>query len=139
MSSLKSLLKFFTINLAGAAFIAAIWVVGWLPTLLGADRTGLVSVIFGLGIIALGLILFGRTEGARWLGDSLVILGLIGTAIGIFIAFGDLEIGGGFESRTIAANTVINGLWTAVTTTIAGLTSSLWVDLNLFLCRDDDG
>lgn len=68
--------------------------------------------------------------------DALLSLGMIGTLIGFLIvlgqAFTDIDPGN-IESMTSAISVLANGMSTALTTTLVGLCTSLWLKLQLVI------
>jgi hypothetical protein len=109
---------------------------------LGADRSPINAVVWDLQcadaggraemIALLRLRLGNRIAGVRYVANTLVLLGLIGTVIGFIIALsgvdataaGDVEAIGPMVSRLVA------GMSVALYTTLAGSVLNIWLMLN---------
>jgi len=176
------LLRFLLINIVGFALLGAVYLQGWIATLLAADRSYLSIVIFavfmgGLGFCALRvwqtsrdinqakafdplapsttadyiaklrgrsgesrsifasalrLRLTHRISAVRHAAGSLVLLGLIGTVIGFIIALSGVDPERASDVKSIApmVSTLIEGLSTALYTTLVGAVLNVWLMIN---------
>ena len=85
-----------------------------------------------LAAAALKLKLSGRVAVVRQIGNSLVMLGLIGTVIGFIIALSgvDPSLAGDVDSISPMVSTLIAGMSVALYTTLVGSVLSLWMTVN---------
>jgi MotA/TolQ/ExbB proton channel family len=83
-------------------------------------------------ISALRLKLTQRIAGVRYTANSLVLLGLIGTVIGFIIALSgvDPDKAGDFNAVAPMVSTLIEGMSTALYTTLVGAVLNVWLMVN---------
>ena len=77
----------------------------------------------------------------KWLAVHVVRLGLLGTVVGLIIAFSAAKSGGSAdpnEIRTMIA-TVIDGMYVSLYATLLGIGTNLWLKINLRLLGNIDG
>ncbi len=90
-----------------------------------------VSVVFALGMLC---ILLKRFSDAEWIAQNILFLGLLGTVVGLIIAFSPLRtISSDPEAIKATIGGVIDGMFVALFVTVFGITSRLWLKLNLKL------
>lgn len=78
--------------------------------------------------------LFGNINFIKWIANSLVTLGLIGTVIGFIIAFSAIDaasVGDVDKVGQLVAG-LTNGMGIALYTTLTGAAFNLWLNLNYF-------
>lgn len=147
----------FIANFAGACFVAWAWVMGYVTRLLAADGAHMALVIgavFAYGLAA--TFWYGRkvdyvgtgSRSARTLWQprfithtahlhdlftALLMLGVVGNAIGFLSAFGGIDISSLTtpEGMRAAGAQLLAGSGTAFGSTIVGLTLALWTMVNL--------
>lgn len=146
------------VNACGGALVVWAWQQGYVETVYAGDISRLTYVITGLFIIGLvssfiraskvsGLLNQVKagnrvsvngpkiTEKAAHLADIsnwLVILGLLGTVIGFFIALSGVDQNGLASASGVqmAVGKLMEGMQVAFTTTLLGGFLSLWLDIN---------
>jgi hypothetical protein len=130
--------RFIVLQVILAAAIFAAWITGIaaLPFQgLSAPFCIAVSIAFALGMLC---ILLKRFSDANWIATRILRLGLLGTVVGLVMAFG--AAGNGISADPDAARTiighVIEGMRVALYVTLFGVSSSLWLELNLRLLHD---
>jgi hypothetical protein len=90
-----------------------------------------VAVVFAVGM---GCVLLKRWDDAQWISQNILFLGLLGTVIGLIIAFSPLRtVSSDPEAIRAAISHVIDGMFVALFVTVFGITSRLWLKLNLRL------
>lgn len=131
-------------NICGAAGLIAAWRLGYVQQVVEADAVHMayiIAAVFAVGIVSnfwctvkatavrfkgmarrdvVGLQI--RTEHLRDIFAALFILGIIGNAVGMIVAFG----GGSGDAGEIAQR-VLAGIGTSFGSTVAGLTLALWL------------
>lgn len=153
------LYRLIVLNACGFAFIVWAWMQGMVDLVMDADPTKITHVIAALflfGLVSLGwralkvnaAIDFGPTlliknrRAARkmpaqneHLGDIpeyLVLLGLIGNAVGFLMAFGGIDMSalGSADGLMAAGTQILAGIGTAFGSTVAGCVLALWAMIN---------
>jgi hypothetical protein len=140
------LLQLALINLAGFALLAAAYHQGWIGMVVEADGTGMSIAIFGvfLGGLAictykvwrlgaeLNMAIADRIIVVRYIANSLVLLGLIGTVLGFIIALSavDPSAAGDVQAIEPMVTQLIQGMSVALYTTLVGAVLNLWLTVN---------
>jgi hypothetical protein len=152
--------RLFIANFAGACFVAWAWVMGYVTRLLAADgahMTLVIGAVFAYGLAAtfwFGSAVDARLKQNMWCGGeralahaglqrntahlhdlftALLMLGVVGNAIGFLSAFGGIDIASLTtpEGMRAAGAQLLAGSGTAFGSTIVGLTLALWTMVNL--------
>lgn len=81
---------------------------------------------------ALELRLFSRIQFIRFIGNTLVMLGLIGTVVGFVMALKGVDAQSAGDARAIGGmvSTLIEGMGVALYTTLVGSVLNLWLTAN---------
>ena len=97
-----------------------------------------VLAVFGAGMIA---ILLRRWKYAEWVATHVLRLGLLGTVVGLIIAFSAASKGISPEPGAMQALVahVIDGMFVALFVTFFGVGANLWLKLNCLLLGAADG
>jgi hypothetical protein len=108
--------RFAVINLVGVALLAAAWAEGFLLKPYRADASGmcyLITVLFLVGLVAVSR---KDWQTVRWLGNSLVYLGMVGTVLGLIMTVSDLSVdkAQSFESF----KTIVTAIYVVILDTI---------------------
>ena len=114
-------MRFWVLNLTGAALLAAGWMQGAVANVFMGDQTGMTFGIAAVFLVGLALAARGRWGGAEYVSLILPTLGLLGTVIGFSMALTGVA-GDDIVLRDIGVHTALN-------TTIVGLSGSLWLGL----------
>lgn len=117
------------LNLTGAAAFGAAWLQGWANVPFQQDQTWIstgIAVVFLIGLVQAWR---GRWRTVRWTEEALVMLGLIGTVIGMSIALASLDASAAddVEAARAMINAVALGFGTALYTTLVGAVGALWL------------
>lgn len=148
------ILRFTLTNIIAISLLAIAWVQGYIQAIFSADQTHLTVIIFGLFLYGLALsayrclgISHALDAGSTPLSDielkqkiapvqdhanNLVLLGLIGTVLGFIIAMSgvDPETVSDVDSMAPMVSTLIQGMSTAMYTTLVGSVLNLWLMTN---------
>ncbi len=90
-----------------------------------------VSIAFAIGMLAIAL---KRFSDAQWIASNILFLGLLGTVVGLILAFYPLRtVSSDPEAIRAAIGGVIDGMFVALFVTVFGIVSRLWIKLNLRL------
>ena len=97
-----------------------------------ADSTYMTWGIAGVFLFGLVYAAFGKWGTVEWIADKLVFLGLLGTVLGFIIALSGVDPATVGEASAIAPMVarLIDGMGTALHTTLVGAIGYVWLDLN---------
>lgn len=138
--------KWWTVFNAGIiALVLAEYFYGLTEFLLASDVTYLsfaiivIAVLFGISVL-IGFSNMkspGAENSTHWFASDVVLnLGMMGTLIGFLIVLGQAFEGidpSSIDSMTTAITVLATGMSTALTTTLVGLISSVWMKLQLVI------
>jgi hypothetical protein len=127
--------RFAVLNLIGAALLLAAWAEGILYRPYAADSSGmcwLITVLFAWGLVR---VLRRDWGSVRWIGNTLVYLGMVGTVIGLIITVSDLSAdkGQSFEDFKAVVTSIYIGSGTALYTNLLACVGYLWLGTNAHL------
>ena len=127
--------RFAVINLIGLALIGAAWAQDLLAKPYVADTSGisyLITVLFLGGLVAV----FRKDwQTVRWVGNTLVYLGMVGTVLGLIMTVSDLSVdkAQNFESFKTLITAIYIGSGTALYTNLLACIGYLWLGTNAHL------
>jgi hypothetical protein len=127
--------RFAVLNLIGAALVLAAWGEGLLYRPYAADSSGmcwLITLLFAWGLFR---VLRRDWSSVRWVGNTLVYLGMVGTVIGLIITVSDLSAdkGQSFEDFKAVVTSIYIGSGTALYTNLLACVGYLWLGTNAHL------
>lgn len=125
-------LKLSILNILFAVVTWLLYRDGILATAWLNDTLFIIPSILALG--AIGMIHIGhKVRTTRWCAETAVVLGFVGTAYGIWMAFGGIDPAQVGNTSAIAGilSTLLKGLGAALWTTLAGVYVSLILSANL--------
>lgn len=133
----------FVFNVGVLALAVGQFQFGLMSLLYGADSTYLSFLILAIAVgtsVALGVVrktVRGSDNNMFWfLSDAVLSIGMVGTLFGFLLvlgsAFTDVDTTS-TESMTAAIAVLAAGMSTALTTSLVGLVSSLWLKLQLVI------
>lgn len=133
-------IKFWLLNSAGAAILAALAFAGYAQIPFAADDTYMthgIAVLFMAGLVTVAL---RRWQTARWIADRLIFLGLLGTVVGFVIALSGVDPAkvGDVEAIGPMVGALLDGMATALFTTLIGSIGYLWLSVNAWLLAGED-
>jgi NADH:ubiquinone oxidoreductase subunit 2 (subunit N) len=129
------LARFAIINLVGVALLAAAWAEGLLWKPFRADESGmcyLITVLFVVGLVAVAR---KDWQTVRWIGNTLVYLGMVGTVLGLIMTVSDLSVdkAQNFESFKTIITAIYVGAGIALYTNLLACIGYLWLGTNAHL------
>ena len=96
-----------------------------------------------MAIAALGVlcVFLQRWRDVEWLATHVVRIGLLGTVIGLIIAFSAAKSGGAADPDAIRPMiaAVVDGMYVSLYATLLGIATNLWLKINLRLLGHVDG
>lgn len=135
MARVPFLARFAIINLVGAALLAAAWAEGLLLKPYRADESGmcyLITVLFVVGLISVAR---KDWQTVRWIGNTLVYLGMVGTVLGLIMTVSDLSVdkAQSLESFKAIITAIYVGAGIALYTNLLACIGYLWLGTNAHL------
>jgi hypothetical protein len=133
--------RFVVLQAIGAAGIASFWIAGIAGKPFESDNAFLCWLIVGLAALGIVCVFLRRWHDVQWLATHVVRLGLLGTVIGLIIAFSAAKAGGSTdpsEVRPMIA-AVVDGMYVSLYATLLGIATNLWLKINLRLLGRIDG
>jgi NADH:ubiquinone oxidoreductase subunit 2 (subunit N) len=127
--------RFAVINLVGVALLAAAWAEGLLLKPYRADESGMCYVITVLFLIGLAAVSRKDWQTVRWIGNTLVYLGMVGTVLGLIMTVSDLSVdkAQSFESFKVIIASIYVGAGIALYTNLLACIGYLWLGTNAHL------
>ncbi|MGE0117246.1 MAG: MotA/TolQ/ExbB proton channel family protein [Dongiaceae bacterium] len=125
----------------GAAVVAALWIAGLAGRPFESATAPLCWLIAGIGGLGILCVFLQRWRDVQWLATHVVRIGLLGTVVGLIIAFSAAREGGSAdvaEVKTMIA-AVVDGMYVSLYATLLGIAVNLWLKINLRLLGNVDG
>ena len=140
VSQVPFLARFTVINLVGVALLAAAWAEGLLLKPYRADVSGmcyLITVLFVVGLVAVAR---KNWQTVRWIGNTLVYLGMVGTVLGLIMTVSDLTVdkAQSFESFKGIIAAIYVGAGIALYTNLLACIGYLWLGTNAHLLAGEE-
>jgi MotA/TolQ/ExbB proton channel family len=119
----------------GAAGLVGLWIAGIAGKPFEGDTAFLCWLIAGIAALGILCVFLQRWRDVEWLATHVVRIGLLGTVVGLIIAFSAAKAGGSADpseiGQMIAA--VVDGMYVALYATLLGIATNLWLKINLRL------
>jgi hypothetical protein len=125
----------------GGAGIAGLWTAGIAGKPFEGDNAFLCWLIVGMGALGILCVFRRRWNDVQWLATHVVRIGLLGTVIGLIIAFAAAGNGGSASPDEIKpmVAAVVQGMYVSLYATLLGIATNLWLKINLRLLGGIDG
>jgi NADH:ubiquinone oxidoreductase subunit 2 (subunit N) len=127
--------RFAVINLIGLALVGAAWAQDLLSKPYAADASHMCYLITVLFVIGLICVFRKDWQSVRWVGNTLVYLGMVGTVVGLIMTVSDLTVdkAQNFESFKTLITAIYVGSGTALYTNLLACIFYLWLGTNAHL------
>jgi MotA/TolQ/ExbB proton channel family len=125
----------------GAAIVAALWIAGLAEKPFQGVTAPLCWIILAIGALGIVCVFLQRWRDVQWLAIHVVRIGLLGTVVGLIIAFSAAASGGSNnpdEIRPMIA-AVVSGMYVSLYATLLGIATNLWLKINLRLLGNFHG
>jgi uncharacterized membrane protein YidH (DUF202 family) len=125
----------------GAAMIVGLWIAGQAGKPFEGNNGPLCWIIVGMGLLGIGCVFAQRWNDVQWLATHVVRIGLLGTVVGLIIAFSAAGQSGSAnpdEIKPLIA-AVVNGMYVSLYATLLGISTNLWLKINLRLLGNFHG
>jgi MotA/TolQ/ExbB proton channel family len=125
----------------GAAFVMGLWIAGLASKPFEGDTAALCWIILGIGALGIACVFLQRWRDVQWLATHVVRIGLLGTVVGLIIAFSAAAQGGSSSPEEIKPmiSAVVNGMYVSLYATLLGIAVNLWLKINLRLLGNFHG
>jgi len=119
----------------GAAMVAGLWIAGLAGKPFEGNNGPLCWIIIGMGVLGIGCVFMQRWNDVQWLATHVVRIGLLGTVVGLIIAFSAAAQGGSTNPDEIKPMiaAVVSGMYVSLYATLLGIGTNLWLKINLRL------
>lgn len=125
----------------GAAMLAGLWIAGLAGKPFEGNNGAVCWIILGMGLLGIGCVFMQRWKDVQWLATHVVRIGLLGTVVGLIIAFSAAGQGGSTNPDEIKPmiSAVVNGMYVSLYATLLGIGTNLWLKINLRLLGNFHG
>jgi hypothetical protein len=125
----------------GAAMIAGLWIAGVAGKPFEGNSGALCWIIIAMGLLGIGCVFMQRWNDVQWVATHVVRIGLLGTVVGLIIAFSAAGQGGSTNPEEIKPMiaAVVNGMYVSLYATLLGIGVNLWLKVNLRLLGNFHG
>lgn len=140
-TQLAFLSRFVVLQTIGAALIAALWIASLVQKPFDGATAPLCWIILGIGALGIVCVFLQRWHDVQWIAVHVVRIGLLGTVVGLIIAFSAAASGGSSnpdEIRPMIA-AVVSGMYVSLYATLLGIATNLWLKINLRLLGNFHG
>jgi hypothetical protein len=123
------------------AFIAMLWMSGLAAKPFEGESGIVCAIILAVGAAGILCVYLQRWNDVQWIATHVVRIGLLGTVVGLIIAFSAASTSAGSspdEVRTLISS-VVNGMYVSLYATLLGIGVNLWLKINLRLLAGSDG
>jgi MotA/TolQ/ExbB proton channel family len=129
------------LQVIGGAGVVGLWIAGFANKPFAGENGFLCWLIVGMGALGILCVFLRRWADVQWLATHVVRVGLLGTVIGLIVAFAAAKSGGSTdpsEVRPMIA-AVVDGMYVSLYATLLGIATNLWLQINLRLLGKIDG
>jgi MotA/TolQ/ExbB proton channel family len=125
----------------GAAAVVGLWTAGIAGKPFESDNAFLCWLIVAIAALGILCVFLQRWRDVEWVATHVVRIGLLGTVIGLIIAFSAAKAGGSADPSDIKPMiaAVVDGMYVALYATLLGVATNLWLKINLRLLGPDHG
>jgi hypothetical protein len=125
----------------GAAGVVGLWIAGIASKPFEGDNAFLCWLILGVAALGILCVFLQRWRDVEGLATHVVRLGLLGTVVGLIIAFSAAKAGGAADPNEIKSMiaAVVDGMYVSLCSTLLGIGTNLWLKINLRLLGHVDG
>jgi MotA/TolQ/ExbB proton channel family len=134
--------RYIVLQSIGCAAVLWLWMANLAQKPFQGDNAFLCLTIVGIALLGLVCVFLRRWGDVQWLATNVVRLGLLGTVVGLIIAFSAATTGSAAADPNVVRpmiTAVVNGMYVALYATLLGIAVNLWLKINLRLLGDIDG
>lgn len=125
----------------GATFVTGLWIAGIADKPFAGDNAFLCWLIVGVAALGVLCLFLQRWKDVEWIAVHVVRVGLLGTVIGLIIAFSAASAGGSDDPDQVRAMIaqVVDGMYVSLYATLLAIATNLWLKINLRLLGGQHG
>jgi hypothetical protein len=125
----------------GAALLAGLWVGGLAGKPFEGDNAFLCWLIVAIAALGIVCVFLQRWRDVQWIATHVVRIGLLGTVVGLIIAFSAARSGASADPNQIRPMiaAVVDGMYVSLYATLLGIGTNLWLKVNMRLLGHIDG
>ena len=125
----------------GAAGLVGLWIAGIANKPFEGDNAFLCWIILAVAALGILCVFLQRWRDVEWLATHVVRIGLLGTVVGLIMAFSAAKAGGSADLNEIKPMiaAVVDGMYVSLYATLLGIATNLWLKINLRLLGRIDG
>ena len=140
-SSIAFISRCVVVQAIGIACVAALWVAGLASLPFEGANGPLCWIIVGIGAIGIACVFLQRWRDVQWIATHVVRIGLLGTVVGLIIAFSAARDGGSADVDAVKSmiTSVVDGMYVSLYATLLGIAVNLWLKINLRLLGNVHG
>jgi hypothetical protein len=140
-SSAAFLSRCVVVQAIGLACVAALWVAGLAGLPFEGANGPLCWIIVGIGAVGIACVFLQRWRDVQWIATHVVRIGLLGTVVGLIIAFAAARDGGSADAEAVKSMiaSVVDGMYVSLYATLLGIAVNLWLKINLRLLGNVHG
>ncbi|MGH6930451.1 MAG: MotA/TolQ/ExbB proton channel family protein, partial [Dongiaceae bacterium] len=118
-----------------------LWIAGLASKPFAGDTAALCWIILGIGALGIACVFTQRWRDVQWIATHVVRIGLLGTVVGLIIAFSAARNGASAEAEQVKTMiaAVVSGMYVSLYATLLGIAVNLWLKVNLRLLGDVHG
>jgi hypothetical protein len=139
--SLAFVSRFIVLQAIGAAGISGLWIAGLAEKPFAGTNAIVCWIIAAMGALGILCVFLQRWRDVEWLATHVVRIGLLGTVVGLIVAFSAASMGGSADPNQIRPMiaSVVDGMYVSLYATLLGIATNLWLKINLRLLGNFDG
>ena len=140
-SHLAFLSRCVVLQTVGAAGLLVLWAAGVAGKPFESSNAALCWLIVGMGALGIGCVFLRRWRDVQWIATHVVRIGLLGTVIGLIIAFSAAGSGASADTEQVKTMiaAVVSGMYVSLYATLLGIAANLWLKINLRLLGNIHG
>ncbi len=125
----------------GVAGLVGLWAAGLAGKPFEGSNAPLCWLIVTMGAFGVGCVFLRRWRDVQWIATHVVRIGLLGTVVGLIIAFSAARNGASAEAEQVKTMiaAVVSGMYVSLYATLLGIATNLWLKINLRLLGDIHG
>ncbi|HZF33620.1 MAG TPA: MotA/TolQ/ExbB proton channel family protein [Candidatus Angelobacter sp.] len=125
----------------GAAGLLGLWYADLAGKPFEGNNAPLCWLIVAMGALGIACVFLQRWRDVQWIATHVVRIGLLGTVVGLIIAFSAARTGASAEAEQIKTmiGAVVSGMYVSLYATLLGIATNLWLKINLRLLGDIHG
>jgi MotA/TolQ/ExbB proton channel family len=140
-SQLAFLSRCVVLQTVGAAGLLVLWAAGVANKPFEGSNAPLCWLIVAMGALGIGCVFLRRWRDVQWIATHVVRIGLLGTVVGLIIAFSAASNGASADTEQVKTMiaAVVSGMYVSLYATLLGIAANLWLKINLRLLGDIHG